>query len=119
VIQLLFNLVMFLGLAMLVGVTAGRESGLMAIPLTLLAGVYSFLVFMRIRVIRWNRRFAKGLCAYCGYDLRATENECPECGAKPENGTRRELARWIELEAESAATAGGEGLKKYRMWNVE
>jgi len=39
-----------------------------------------WLVWPIIRSSRERRRFTRGLCPKCGYDLRATPGRCPECG---------------------------------------
>jgi hypothetical protein len=48
-----------------------------AYPLVLVAGL---ILTWRIR--GWLRIKAPGVCSNCGYDLRATPERCPECGAE-------------------------------------
>jgi hypothetical protein len=45
-----------------------------------------FAVIPALRLLTLRRaktRPGDGLCARCGYDLRATPERCPECGAVP------------------------------------
>jgi hypothetical protein len=49
-----------------------------------LAALPSLQVSRLVRSVRLRRRTRAGLCPACGYDLRATPDRCPECGAVPD-----------------------------------
>ncbi|MGH7175832.1 MAG: hypothetical protein ACREJC_00500 [Tepidisphaeraceae bacterium] len=52
--------------------------------LALLTGAIPAIEFMAwlLRKHRSARRITRGLCANCGYDLRASTGRCPECGTE-------------------------------------
>lgn len=58
------------------------------VPDWLVAALMALMpVFILTRLLRstrrTQRRIAKDLCPACGYDLRASPDRCPECGAVP------------------------------------
>jgi hypothetical protein len=53
------------------------------VPHWLVAMVAAFVSFLAtLPDWRARRRRLKGLCVRCGYDLRGSPDQCPECGAK-------------------------------------
>ena len=53
----------------------------MVIGLGVLCGVPCGIFRVQdLRRSRKEHRIAHGLCAHCGYDLRASPERCPECG---------------------------------------
>ena len=53
-------------------------------PLWLPTALFALLPTARfLGVVRRRRRDGEGQCTKCGYDLRATPERCPECGAIP------------------------------------
>jgi hypothetical protein len=54
------------------------------VPFWALILAFAFPPTLVVRsIVRKHRRQRRGWCPSCGYDLRATPDRCPECGAAP------------------------------------
>ncbi len=68
----------------LAGNTLGRKALVIPLWSSLLIFVASTLVLLYSRA---RRRRHLGLCVSCGYDLRGSTDQCPECGHARETAT--------------------------------
>ena len=74
----------FLGFGYIDNVPPPASARIIHIPHWFAALVFAIFPAIRLRSIRRTRRLKRvGLCERCGYDLRATPDRCPECGAVP------------------------------------
>lgn len=64
-----------------------RDVGLSVHGVAFLSGLYAIGFTVAWLILRYRarprERLRLGLCPRCGYDLRATPERCPECGAEP------------------------------------
>ncbi|MDB5318449.1 MAG: hypothetical protein JWN40_80 [Phycisphaerales bacterium] len=65
----------------------GQTGFTVLLPIPFLVVLFAPLPLVDVMMIRRRRRrrvrAAAGLCIACGYDLRASPEKCPECGAVP------------------------------------
>ena len=59
-------------------VTGSHTLYIFGVPHWFLSLVFAVLPALWVR--RWRNRIPPGHCKRCGYDLRASEGRCPECG---------------------------------------
>jgi hypothetical protein len=67
---------------------------IIAFPHAVLVVLFALLPgWSTVGYVRSRRRHRMGLCPRCGYDLRATPDRCPECGAAAAGGNPKSETR--------------------------
>jgi hypothetical protein len=103
------------------GLRSGANSfgrrGVVVFPAWLPTAVFAALPLVRGALfVRRRRRVREGCCRKCGYDLRATPDRCPECGAEPGEGLgpRREGKGRETAEGGAGGTRAAGGVSSSR-----
>jgi hypothetical protein len=99
VAALLGALLMFIGLGAY-SLSFLGTAGVLAV-VTLLSAVTLTATLLRRPNVRAARE-AAGLCTECGYDLRASEDRCPECNARIPEYLSRKRRIAAELRASTS-----------------
>jgi hypothetical protein len=68
-------------------------SGEVGVPFWVIGLLCAALGGVSGAVARVKRRWARGRCRVCGYDLRASRERCPECGTPIDDGSAGKPAR--------------------------
>jgi hypothetical protein len=86
-------------------------------PHWFIALLLSPLPLLWVREYRRRRWALEGRCAGCGYDLRATPERCPECGAERAMAPRRVMSRRMLIALVACCMMGVGGLSELAVGN--